>query len=260
MAFAAHSSTVLALAGDDRFTALARGETVGAMAMSSEVVPDERNGRLSGRALWVGPITARGVAIVGGRRSAGSGGELMAMAVPLDAAGVAIEPVYPSGLRSFACGHVTLGDAAGIAIGSPMPIMARVRVLLAAVGLGIGRRALAEALHAAHAYSRTGPGGEQTLQGLVADAATELDAATVLAWRAASSPSISLAEASMAKLAAADAAQRAVSRASQVAGADALRQGHILDRLAQGVRALEVFAGRTEGLREAVASETLPRA
>jgi alkylation response protein AidB-like acyl-CoA dehydrogenase len=63
----------------------------------------------------------------------------------------------------------------------------------------------------------------------------------------------------MAKLAAAEAAMRAVARASQVAGADAFRQGHILERLAQDVRALEVFAGRTEGLREAVAEATLPR-
>jgi hypothetical protein len=41
-------------------------------------------------------------------------------------------------------------------------------------------------------------------------------------------------------------------------GAEAFRRGHVVERLAQDVRALEVFAGRTEALREAVAGETLP--
>ena len=48
-------------------------------------------------------------------------------------------------------------------------------------------------------------------------------------------------------------------RATQVVGADSFRAGHIVERLAQDVRALELFAGRTEALREAVALETLPR-
>ena len=63
----------------------------------------------------------------------------------------------------------------------------------------------------------------------------------------------------MAKLAATEATQRAVARATQVVGADSFRAGHIVERLSQDVRALELFAGRTEALREAVALETLPR-
>jgi hypothetical protein len=43
-----------------------------------------------------------------------------------------------------------------------------------------------------------------------------------------------------------------------VIGADSFRRGHIIESLTQDVRALELFAGRTEALREAVASETLP--
>jgi hypothetical protein len=45
-----------------------------------------------------------------------------------------------------------------------------------------------------------------------------------------------------------------------VVGADSFRRGHIIERLAQDVRTLELFAGRTEALREAVALETLPHA
>ena len=52
---------------------------------------------------------------------------------------------------------------------------------------------------------------------------------------------------------------RAVARATQVVGADSFRRGHVIERLAQDVRALELFAGRTEALREAVAQEELPR-
>jgi alkylation response protein AidB-like acyl-CoA dehydrogenase len=64
----------------------------------------------------------------------------------------------------------------------------------------------------------------------------------------------------MAKLAAGAAALHAVERSTQVIGADAFQRGHIVERLAQDVRALELFAGRTEALRAAAAAELLPRA
>jgi alkylation response protein AidB-like acyl-CoA dehydrogenase len=115
-------------------------------------------------------------------------------------------------------------------------------------------------LAVARGHRDRGAGGEQTVQGLLADGATELDAARMLTWKAASAPEMSLADASMAKLLATDATQRAVARATQVVGADSFRAGHVVERLAQDVRALELFAGRTEALREAVALDTLPRA
>jgi alkylation response protein AidB-like acyl-CoA dehydrogenase len=105
-----------------------------------------------------------------------------------------------------------------------------------------------------------GAGGEQTVQGLLADTATELDAARLLVWKAAAARSgPSLADASMAKLAATTAAQGAVARATQVIGVDSFREGHVIERLTQDVRAIELFAGRTEALREAVAQDELPR-
>jgi len=154
---------------------------------------------------------------------------------------------------------VRLDGAPFTALGPTMPFMSRVRTLLSAAGLGMGRRALHEALVAAHGRTGHGAGGEQTVQGLLADAATELDAAMLLTWKAAAASTLSFAAASMAKLAATEATQRAVARATQVVGADSFRRGHIIERLAQDVRTLELFAGRTEALREAVALETLPR-
>jgi len=259
LAFALHTSIILSVAGDERFTALARGETVAAVGLSSDDVASEQAGRLSGRASWVGPLTNRGVAVLGVRR--GSDDSVRSgVIVALEHPGVAIEEIATAALPGFVSGHVTLRDVPCSEIGSPLPIMARVRILLAAAGLGMGRRALREALQVARTQSHRGAGGEQTVQGLLADGATELDAATMLTWKAATSAAPGLAEASMAKLAATGATQRAVARATQVVGADSFRAGHVVERLAQDVRALELFAGRTEALREAVAAETLPRA
>src|SRR6266850_6615844 len=68
LTLALHTTTLLAFPHDDHFTALARGETVGALALSSEDVPTIDGGRLSGRASWVGPITQHGIAVVGARQ------------------------------------------------------------------------------------------------------------------------------------------------------------------------------------------------
>ena len=251
---ALHSGVLLAVGADDRFASLARGETVGAIALSTDQMPTEEGARLTGQASIVGPLTDHGVAIVGAR----SGSGLTAWAVPLDAPNVRAEVIPTAALRAFVCGNVRMEGVTALAVGATVPFMTRIRVLLSAAGLGIGKRALNEALHAAHTLRGRGAGGEQTVQGLLADAATELDAAMMLTWKAAAATELSLAAASMAKLSATEATQRAVGRATQVIGVDSFNRGHIIDRLAQDVRALELFAGRTEALREAVADETLP--
>jgi alkylation response protein AidB-like acyl-CoA dehydrogenase len=254
VSLALHTGVTAGLHGDNRFADLDRGEVVGAIALSSDDVPIEENGRLSGRAAWVTPLTPLGIAVLGVR----TGGRLAAAAVSLNAPGVLQEPVDTAALGGLVCGHVRLDGAPFVGVGPTMPFMSRVRILLAAAGLGMGRRALHEALVAAHGHTGHGAGGEQTVQGLLADAATELEAAMLLTWKAAAARDLSLADASMAKLAATEATQRAVARATQVVGADSFRRGHIIERLAQDVRTLELFAGRTEALREAVALEVLP--
>jgi alkylation response protein AidB-like acyl-CoA dehydrogenase len=257
VAIAMHAVAALAAAHSERFgDLLFRGEQIGALALSSEDVPVAKGSRLGGRAAWVAPIVEGGLAIVGAR----SGDELVAMAVPLAARGVSIDEVDPSGLRPITFAHVSFDDAEAFETGPTVPVMARLRVLIAAVGLGIGRRALHEALVAARAAGG-GAAGEQTVQGLLADAATDLDAALLLTWKAASAgAAVTLADASMAKLAATGAAQRAIERTTQVVGVETFRRGHVIERLAQDVRALELFAGRTEALRAAIAETELPAA
>ena len=229
---------------------------VGAVALTSDAVPALEDNRLSGRASWLAPVRGPGLAVVGAR----SGDELVACTVRLDAPGVVVQPVETNGLEGLPCAHLSLSNAPCEVLGPPQPVMAWARLLLAAVGLGMGRRALREALMAARVLERRGPGGEQTVQGLLADAATELDAAMVVVWGAAQAARVDLADASMAKLLATEAAQRAVLRATQAVGLGSFERGHVLERLSQDVRALELFAGRTEALREAVADRVLPRA
>jgi len=253
MTLALHTTTLLAFPHDERMTALARGETVGALALSSEDVPTIENGRLSGRASWVGPITDHGVAVVGARQ----GSQVTACVVALDGHGLHVTEARTSALRGFIWAHLTFAGTPCLGGAEPTRIMARARTLIASVALGIGSRALRESLAVVH--REHGAGGEQTVQGLLADTATELEAARMLTWQAAAKGTqVSLADGSMAKLAATSAAQAAVVRATQVVGVDSFRHGHVIERLTQDVRAIELFAGRTEALRESVADAELP--
>ena len=254
MTLALHTTTLQAFPHDERFTALARGEIVGAIALTSEDVPSIDNGKLSGRAAWVGPITDHGMAIVGAR----NGSQMTACAVALDSPGVQLSEVRTSALSGFVWAYVMFAGTPCLASTETTRIMARARTLIASVALGIGNRALRESLSVA--TREHGAGGEQTVQGLLADTATDLEAARMLTWQAAAhGANVPLAAASMAKLAATTAAQAAVVRATQAVGVDSFRRGHVIERLTQDVRAIELFAGRTEALREAVADVELPK-
>ena len=254
MTLALHTTTLKAhLSQGSLIDSLARGETVGALVLSSDDVPTMEDGRLNGRASWVGPITERGVAVIGARQ----GAQVVACGVVLDDQRVHVSEVKTSALHGFVWAYLALSGAPCVAAGETTSIMARARTLIASVALGICNRALRESL--AVVRREHGAGGEQTVQGLLADTATELEAARMLTWKAAASgDDASLAEASQAKLAATSAAQAAVVRATQVVGVDSFRRGHVIERLTQDVRAIELFAGRTETLREAVAEAELP--
>jgi acyl-CoA dehydrogenase len=254
MTLALHTTTLKAhLSQRSLVDSLARGETVGALVLSSEDVPTMDDGRLSGRASWVGPITDHGIAVVGAWQAS----QVVACGVALDDPHVHVAEVKTSALHGFVWAYLTFSGAPYVGADETTSIMARARTLIACVALGICDRALRESLAVVH--REHGAGGEQTVQGLLADTATELEAARMLTWKAAArGDEVSLAEASRAKLAATSAAQAAVVRATQVVGVDSFRRGHVVERLTQDVRAIELFAGRTETLREAVADAELP--
>ncbi len=236
---------------------LRAGQQVAALELSSDEMPRWEAGRVSGTASWVAPVMTDGVALLAARRVGPAGEAVEACLVSLADAGLQMRVEQADGVPGLPCATLMLSAVEALPLGAPEPVMAGARLRIAAVGLGVGARAVAEALSAVRA--KGGHDAEaQTVQGLLADAATELEAARLLTRSTAAMVPVSLMHASAAKLAATAAAIGAVERATQVVGVDSFRAGHVLARLARDVRALELFAGRTEALRAAVGADLLP--
>jgi len=135
------------------------------------------------------------------------------------------------------------------------------RSTVGAAALGMARRALDEALDRTASRRQFGKALAefQTVQGYLADMATELDAARLLVYRAAhakdrGAPRVSL-EASMGKMFATEAAQRIIDRALQLHGGVGVLRGSVVERLYREVRALRIYEGTTEIQRLVIASQ-----
>jgi butyryl-CoA dehydrogenase len=136
------------------------------------------------------------------------------------------------------------------------------RVAIAAQALGIGQAALDEAL--AHAKLREQFGkpiaNYQAIQWMLADMATELAAARMLTLKAAVAKDTqekSTVEASMAKLAASEAAHKAADKAMQILASAGYRRGSVVERLFRDVRATEIYQGTSEAQRMIIAAHVL---
>lgn len=136
------------------------------------------------------------------------------------------------------------------------------RPSVAAAALGLGRRALEEAI--AHAKARAMFGKVladfQLTQAALADMTTSLDAARLLTYRAAwlrdgGAPATQAA--AMAKLAATESAQQVIDRALQMFGGRGVVQGEVLERLYREIRALRIYEGATEVQKLIIARELL---
>jgi butyryl-CoA dehydrogenase len=136
------------------------------------------------------------------------------------------------------------------------------RVAIAAQALGIGRAALDEALRHAKTRQTFGkPLAEyEAIQFMLADMATELDAARVLTYKAAAlkayQPSIAQ-EAAQAKLAASIAAHQAADKAMQILAAAGYRRGSKVERLFRDARATEIYQGTSETQRMVITDHIL---
>jgi butyryl-CoA dehydrogenase len=139
------------------------------------------------------------------------------------------------------------------------------RIGIAAQALGIGRAALEESL--AYSRSRTAFGQPiglfQAIQWKLADMATELEAARLLAWRAAWArdhlPRCSV-EASMAKLFASEACMRAVHEAVQIHGGYGYISEYTVERLYRDARITGIYEGTSEIQRLVIAKEVVKEA
>jgi acyl-CoA dehydrogenase len=137
------------------------------------------------------------------------------------------------------------------------------RASVAAAAVGFARRALDEGV--SHARARKMFGGTladlQLTQAKLGDMATEIDAATLLTYRAAWLRDVrntrTTKEAAMAKLAATESAQRVIDAAVQLHGGLGVQQGHIVERLYRDIRALRIYEGATEVQKLIIGRELL---
>ena len=138
------------------------------------------------------------------------------------------------------------------------------RVAIAAQALGIGeaahRRSASPTRKSATAFGQP-IANYQAIQWMLADMATELEAARMLTWKAAAMRKAhqerGAVEASMAKLAASEAAHKAADRAMQILASAGYRRGSVVERLFRDVRATEIYQGTSEAQRMIIANGIL---
>ena len=137
------------------------------------------------------------------------------------------------------------------------------RTAVAGAALGIARRALDEALARARERRMFGQklADLQMTQAKLADMATGIEAAALLAYRAAWVKDVKkervTREAAMAKMHATETAQLVVDAAVQILGGLGVKSGHPVERLYREVRALRIYEGATEVQKVIIARELL---
>jgi len=265
---------------------LATGEILGAFALSEEQAGsdaanqqtiarlDERGYVLNGRKVWVANAEAAEMAIVFAATQPGTRGRgVSAFLVPMSSPGIHRVAMEDSlGVRGLGCMNLefrnvrlepdALLGASGEGFRIAMWALDGGRVAIAAQALGVGEAALHEGLEHAKSHTAFGQpiGNYQAIQWMLADTATELDAARMLTLKAAdtrergASPTL---DASMAKLFASEAAHRAADRAMQILASQGYRRGSVVERLFRDVRAAEIYQGTSEIQRMVIAEHIL---
>ena len=267
---------------------LASGEAIGAFALSepdagtaaanqkTKAVKSGDGYRITGRKVWVANAEEASVAIVFARTRPGLRGlGVTAFLVPMATPGIRRTARADSlGVRGLGCMDLDLDISVGddqvlghVDQGFRLAMWALQggRVAIAAQALGIGQAALDEAI--AHAKRREQFGqpiaNYQAIQWMLADMATELAAARMLTLKAAAAKDRqdkSACEASMAKLAASEAAHKAADKAMQILASAGYRRGSVVERLFRDVRATEIYQGTSEAQRMIIAANVLANA
>ncbi len=266
--------------------ALVTGRALGAFAMSEPEAGsdaahqktvarlDDRGYVLRGRKVWVAVGEVAHVVLVFAQTQPGSQGRaISAFLVPMDVPGLARSaPLDSVGVRGLGCVDLDFDDvrvAAAWMLGDPgqgfrlaMWALEGARIGIAAQALGIGAAALDAALDHARRREQFGQpiANFQAVQFMLADAATELDAARLLTLKAADAKTRGdrvVLEASMAKLLASEAAHRAADRALQILGAAGYRRGSPVERYFRDSRVTEIYPGTSEVQRMVIAEQIL---
>lgn len=226
--------------------------------LKTRAVRDGDNYRITGQKMWTSNITVSDLALILART-----GEDAFTIFLLDREEHAYEvrEIQTLGLSGWSMGQVYLDDVvvpAANAVGGiggglreTMNGFERSRCFVSTVALGIAQAALDDSV--AYARDRTSfgkpIGGHQLIQGLIAEMATELDAARLLVYRGLElldrgvpSP----VETSMCKSFATEAATRITSKAIQVHGAFGISKEFPVERHFRNARMLTIPDGTTQ--------------
>ena len=136
----------------------------------------------------------------------------------------------------------------------------RAQLALAAVALGLGRAALDHSLAELRRATTQPQEGCEKPHWVVADAATELEAARLMTRSASQAldDGEASAQVAMARLMASAAARVSIDAALRIAGPEGYGEGTLLERLARDVRAISLIMGTEEQLRATAANGVLP--
>jgi acyl-CoA dehydrogenase len=261
-----------------------RGRRIGAFALTepeagsdvagirSTARRDGEGFRIDGQKTLISnvPIAHHYIVFANADPAAGRKG-ITAFVVDAGAPGLSLEPVpmsvaHPIGrLRLEGCRGELLGEV-GAGFRLAMETLDAFRISVGAAANGMAARALGEAI--AHVRRRRqfgAPLGEQQLvRAMLADMATELDAARLLVARAAHKRDTTRArvsvEAAMAKMYATEAAQRIIDRAVQLHGGAGVTLESRVERLYREIRPLRIYEGTTEIQKLIIAKGILDRA
>ena len=265
---------------------LATGASLGAFALSEEHAGsdaanqqtvarlDDRGYVINGRKVWVANAEAADLLLVFAATQPGIRGRgVSAFLVPTDTPGITRVAAADSlGVRGLGCMDLAFTNVrveTDAVLGNPgdgfriaMWALDGGRVAIAAQALGVGAAALQEALNHARTREAFGQpiGNYQAIQWMLADMATELDAARMLTLKAADSRQRndrSTLDASMAKLFASESAHRAADKAMQILASSGYRRGSIVERLFRDARATEIYQGTSEVQRMVIAENIL---
>ncbi len=288
-----HNSLVTELvahAGSDRqkeqwLRRLTSGDAIGAFALSepdagtdaanqkTSAVNADGGYRISGRKIWVANADAASLAIVFASTNPSLRGQgITAFLVPMNTPGIRRTARADSlGVRGLGCMDLDFDiQVDNDQVLGPVDQGFRLamwalqggRIGIAAQALGIGGAAIAEAVRFAKERETFGQpiGNYEAIQWMLADAATELEAARMLTWKAAAVKDRGerlTVEASMAKLAASEAAHKAADKAMQILSSAGYRRGSLVERLFRDVRATEIYQGTSEAQRMIIAASVL---
>lgn len=265
--------------------ALASGERLGAFALSEDdagtdaaslqtVARADGDGfHLLGTKAWVANAPAADLFLVFAKTdpSAGARG-ITAFLVPAATPGIERGPVEETmGVRGLGCETVQFDCRvrAASVLGRPgegfrlaMWALEGGRIAIAAQAVGLARAALDEAIAHANTRRTFGQtlGSYEAIQWMLADSATELDAARLLTYDAASRRDAGercAVEAAMAKLYASEVAKRVADRAVQVLASRGYRAGAAVERIFRDARATTIYQGTSEVQRMIIAAGVL---